>query len=558
MGKVRLHSLLSQGRPLRFLEAHNGISALIVENTKARHDDKEVKFDGIWVSSFTDSASKGLPDAELTGAEARASLVEEIAQVTKLPIIVDGDTGGTFTQLQYLVKKLELAGADAVVIEDKVYPKLNSLDPDAPQRLEDPKNFSQKIRFGKTASSEAFSIFARLESFNVGTGIEDAVRRARSYIEAGADGILIHSRSTRPNEVIFFASQYERLCSEIGRRPPLICVPTTFNLITDEELGRAGFNIMIHANQMLRSSHKAMKAAAEIILLNDRGFEADASCSSVREIFEAVGFYEARADELTKVSKLTVIIPAAGRDPIFNETSKSLIPIAGKPILEHQLETLRSIGLRKFVLIRGYKGDQINRDDVVLIDNADYQRTHSLHSLFVAREHMNTAFLLVFSDILFNREILTRLLNSDADSVLVVDNAYRFHRRDIQKQLDLIVSRQKAYMPYRTLNPTRMIEIRTIGKKIPKELADHEFVGLAYFSENIAPLLPEIYDDCKQKNRGRFHEAESFERASITDFFQELIDRGFTLNGQETFKGWMEIHFPEDVKTAEMELSQTG
>jgi phosphoenolpyruvate phosphomutase len=392
----------------------------------------------------------------------------------------------------------------------------------------------------------------------VGTGIEDAVKRSHNYIEAGADGVLIHSRATRPDEVLSFAVKYEILCNEIGRRPPLICVPTTFNQITDEELGHAGFNIIIHANQMLRAGHKAMKAVAEVILLNDRGFEADALCSSVREIFEAVGFYKARADELTKVSKLTVIIPGAGRDPTFNTGPKSLIQVAGKPILEHQLETLRSIGLRKFVVVRGYKGEQIDRDDVILIDNEDYERKHSLHSLFVAREHMNNGFLLVFSDILFNGEIVTRLLNSDADSVLVVDNAYRFHRRDIQKQLDLVVSRQKAYMPYRTLNPTRMIEIRTIGKKIPKELADHEFVGMAYFSENVASILPGIYDDCKQKNGGRFHEAESFERASITDFFQELIDRGFTLNGLETFKGWMEIHFREDVKTAEMELAQTG
>ena len=552
----KLSDLLSEGKPLRFLEAHNGISALIVENTRARLHDRDVKFDGIWVSSFTDSAAKGLPDAELSGAEARASLVEEIAQVTSLPIIVDGDTGGTFTQLQYLVKRLEFAGAEAVVIEDKVFPKLNSLDPDAPQRLEDPKTFAQKIRLGKSATTGMLDIYARLESLNVGTGIEDAVKRARTYVEGGADGILIHSRSARPDEVLRFAAEYERLCKDMGRRPPLVCVPTTFNLITDEELGMAGFNIVIHANQMLRSGYRAMKEVAELILLNDRSFEADANCSPVREIFQAVGFYRAREDELSKVNRLNVIIPAAGRDPIFNTGPKSLISIASKPILEHQLETLRGAGLRKFVVIRGYMGDQLTRNDVVLIDNDDYESTHSLHSLFLAREYMNQGFLLVYSDILFNREILARLLSSDADSVLMVDNAYRFQRPDIQKQLDLVISRQKAYTPYRTLNPTRMIEIRSIGKKIERELADHEYVGLAYFSENIAPLLPKIYDDCMIKNRGRFHESDSINHASITDFFQELIDRGITLNGLETFKGWMEIHFPEDVKTAELELAQ--
>jgi phosphoenolpyruvate phosphomutase len=552
-----LITLIARKRPLRFLEAHNGLSALVVEGTRIQQGDKILEYDGIWLSGFADSAAKGIPDAELTGPEARCAVLSEMVNVSKKPILVDGDTGGSLAQFQFLVKRLQQSGAAGVVVEDKVFPKLNSLDPDAVQRLEDPKIFSQKIRVGKDAVGSNFMIIARLESLNVGTGMEDAIERARSYIEAGCDGILIHSRSGRSDEVLTFASEYVDLCNENGRRPALVAVPTTYNMVTDQELGEAGFDIIIHANQMLRSSYKAMKETATMILLNDRGFEAEPFCASVPDVFRVVGFYKLRDWQSSKLLNLTAIIPAAGRDPIFKETPKALIPIAGKTVLDRQLEILRSIGIKKTTLTRGYKGDQFRRDDITILDNPDFDTKHSAHSLFVAREYMRGGFLLVYSDILFNREIVEGIINSDADIVLAVDNSYRFHRADIAKPLDLVISREKGPAHYRTLNPTRMIEVRQIGRKIAKELADHEFIGMAYFSQSVAEMLTKIYDDCELSVKGRFHEAESFSRADVTDFIQEVIDRGLTVNGLEVFKGWMEIHAPEDVTLAERELAES-
>lgn len=552
-----LVSLLAQKRPLRFLEAHNGLSAIVVEHTRLQQGDKTVEYDGCWLSSFADSAAKGIPDAELTGVDARCAVLSEMVGVIKKPILVDGDTGGSLGQFQFLVGRLERSGAAGVVVEDKVFPKLNSLDPDAVQRLEDPKIFSQKIHVGKEAVGAGFMIIARLESLNVGTGMDDAITRARSYIKAGCDGILIHSRSKRPDEVLHFASEYDRLCRDLGRRPALTAVPTTYNMVTDEELGSAGFNIIIHANQMLRSSYKAMKDTATTILLNDRGFEAEPFCATVPDVFRAVGFYKLRDQELSKLRNLTAIIPAAGRDPIFKDTPKALIPIAGKTVLDRQLETLRSVGIKKTVLIRGYRGEQFKRDDVTLLDNPDFDTKHSAHSLFVARDYMRGGFLLVFSDILFSREIIEKTINSDSDIVLAVDNSYRFHRGDITKPLDLVISREKGPAYHRTLNPTRIIDVRQIGRKIAKELADHEFIGIAYFSQGVAEMLTRIYDDCELSAKGRFHEADSFSRADVTDFIQEIIDRGVTVNGLEVFKGWMEIHTPEDVPRAEQEVAQS-
>jgi phosphoenolpyruvate phosphomutase len=554
-----LRQLLEEKRPLRFLEAHNGISALIVENTRIQQGDRTVQYDGIWVSSFTDSAAKGIPDAEIIGLESRSALVGEISNVTSKPIIVDADTGGSIAQFQYYVKQLERAGASGLVLEDKVFPKLNSLDPDAVQKLEDPRVFSQKIQVGKTARSSAdFMIIARLESLTIGSGLDDAVRRAKDYVEAGSDGIMIHSRAKNADEILGFAKQYDRLCDALGHRPTLVCTPTTYNSITDEELGKNGFQIIIHANQMLRSSYKTMKETAENILMNDRGFEADTLCSPVSEIFRAVGFYDLKEqDEQTaRLRNLSVIIPAAGRDPIFHATPKSLIQISNKTILDYQLEALRTVGLRKIVLVRGYEGNQFQRDDIILLDNKNYDDRHSLYSLFIAKEYMERGFLLVLSDILFSEEIIKRLLDCDSDIVLVVDNSYRFHRKDLSKELDLVVSRQRRSAFHRTLTPTRMIEVRQVGKKIAKELADNEFIGIAYFSREVAEALPLVYEDCARTSKGRFHEAESFAMASITDFIQELIDRGFKVNGLEVFKGWMEIHNLEDVQLASRELAE--
>lgn len=553
--RASLRKLLTKKRPLRFLEAHNGISALIIENTRIQQGEMPVEFDGVWISSLTDSAAKGIPDAELIGADGRYISLEEIVNVTTKPIIVDVDTGGTPPQFQYFVKKLERVGVSAIIVEDKKFPKLNSLDTESVQNLEDIRRFSQKIRLGKQSVRDQLLIIARIESLNVGTGMQDALKRARSYMEAGCDGIMIHSRSPFADEVLSFAKKYDHICNDLGHRPALVCVPTTYNTITGEDLGKAGFDIVIHANQMLRCSYKSMKECAETILLNDRAFEVEALCSPVSEIFRTVGFYKLRDqdEENAKLRNLSVIIPAAGIDPIFPNSPKSLIRISGKTILDYQMENLKRVGLKKIVLVRGHEGSQFKRNDLILLDNHEYAQKHILHSVFVAKDYMKNGFILVLSDILFNYEIIRKLIECDADIVLVVDNSYRFHK-DVQKNLDLVVSRQKGSAYLRTLSPTRMIEVRSIGRKILKELADHEFVGIAYFSENVAQMLSKIYEECEITMKGRFHEAVSFEKADMTDFIQELIDRGFTVNGLEVFKGWMEIHSQQDIQLAETEL----
>lgn len=275
---------------VRIMEAHSGLSGIIAENAQVQKNGQVIEYDGIWESSLTDSATKGMPDASIVGYDSRTHTIDEILNVTTKPIIVDGDTGGEPAQFEYLIKHLERLGVSAVIIEDKVYPKRNSLDADANQDLEDPALFAHKIQVGKAVTAtDDFMIIARLESLIAGKGVQDALARAEQYILADVDGIMIHSNQKDPSDILAFADAYGPLCRRLGRRPVLVCVPTTYNSLTEAQLVDKGFNIIIHANHLLRAAYKAMYEVANTILWNERSLEADPVCAPVRDIFASVG-----------------------------------------------------------------------------------------------------------------------------------------------------------------------------------------------------------------------------------------------------------------------------
>ncbi len=275
----------------RILEVHNGLSGIIAENVQVQKNGRILEYDGLWESSLTDSASKGLPDASIVGYDSRVHTIDEILTVTSKPLIVDGDTGGEPAQFEYLVQTLERLGVSAVIIEDKVYPKRNSLDASANQDLEDPAVFSEKLRAGKEVSTTSeFMIISRLESLISGAGVADALRRAEQYILAGTDGIMIHSNKADPTEIFAFTDAYQALCERLGRRPVLVSVPTTYKTVSDDELIARGFNVIIHANHMLRAAHKAMVEVAGAILEGGSSISVDEQCATVPEVFATVGF----------------------------------------------------------------------------------------------------------------------------------------------------------------------------------------------------------------------------------------------------------------------------
>lgn len=557
----KLKSLLLAGKTLRVLEAHNGLSGIVANNAKIEgvlgNDPVAREFDALWESSLTDSASKGHPDIEVVSFDSRLHTIHEILAVTSKPLIVDGDTGGDANAFEYMVTKLERAGVSAVIIEDKVFPKRNSLEAGTQQTLENPEVFAQKIRRGKgVQSTDDFMIIARLESLIAGTGLDDALARAKVYLLAGVDGIMIHSKSKSPEEILQFSQSYRTLLRELDLDKPLVCVPTTYNTITEEELTAAGFRVIIYANHLLRAAYKSMIEVSKTLLLNQRSFEADPSCAPVREIFKTVGFLDIKEKDQQneQLTNVPVIIPAAGEDPIFksllNGKPKAMMKIAGTTLLDRQIRGLNQTNLNDITVVAGYAHEQMKAEGVAILNNTDYKNGSMLHSIFTARDKMNNGFLMLYSDILLENHIITKLMDCKEDIVLVADNTIQYQRAEDGKVLDFIISKHKRAPGRRRFSIVYENILGKIGNKINPETATHEFIGLAKFSKTGAEQFAQTYQDCVQNYKGKFQEADDIAQFTFTDLIQEMIDRGFVVNFLEIHQGWLEIHREEDIALA--------
>lgn len=272
---AKLRRLLSVKPMLRVMEAHNGLSAMVVENAEVRNENgTPVTFDAIWLSSLTDSSTKGKPDIEFVDLTARVVTVNDILEVTTRPIIYDGDTGSHPEHFAFTVRRLERLGVSAVIIEDKIGLKRNSLPACHQQKhvQEERDSFCRKIQAGKQSQlTEDFMVIARIESLILGRGQEDALGRAQAYIDAGADGIMIHSRKDDGAEIIDFCREY----NQFSQRKPLVVVPTNYPSLSENQLEEAGVNVVIYANQLLRSAYSAMENTAKSILQHRRALETD-------------------------------------------------------------------------------------------------------------------------------------------------------------------------------------------------------------------------------------------------------------------------------------------
>ncbi len=281
-----LKRLLIENKYLTFLDTHNPLSALVVENAQFNSNGKRKIFDGMWMSSLTDSTSRGKPDIEAVDFSSRFITINEILEVTTKPIIFDGDTGGLPEHFRFMVKNLERAGVSAVIIEDKIGLKRNSLFGTKAEQTQDSiDNFCNKIITGKQASlTEDFMVFARIESLILEQGMSDALNRAEAYTEAGSDGILIHSRKSDGKEIFEFMEKFRK----IDQHTPIAVVPTSYNQFKNEEFSEAGANIIIYANHLLRSSYPSMVKTANSILEHQRSMEADDNLMSIKEILNLI------------------------------------------------------------------------------------------------------------------------------------------------------------------------------------------------------------------------------------------------------------------------------
>lgn len=283
----KLKRLIDSKQIVRILEAHSGLSGLIVENTKVSSPEGfEIEFDGMWASSLTDSTLRGKPDIEAVDLTSRLTSINDILEVTTKPIIYDGDTGGKPEHLIFTVKTLERLGVSAIIIEDKIGLKKNSLfGNEVDQKQDSIENFSHKIKTAKKAQvTSDFMVIARIESLILEAGMKDALNRAKAYIDSGVDGIMIHSRKKTPDEIFEFCLKYKKF----GSDKPLIVVPSSYNKTYEQELINHGIKVVIYANQLLRSSYPSMVKTAKSILNNSRSFDSTKDMMSIKEILNLI------------------------------------------------------------------------------------------------------------------------------------------------------------------------------------------------------------------------------------------------------------------------------
>lgn len=538
---------------IRLAGAHNALSAKLVERAG---------FEAIWASGFEISAAWGVPDASYLTMTENLEVVRQINDATSIPVIADCDNGfGNAINVMRTVEEYEQAGIAGISIEDNIFPKRCSFYTGVQRELVSVEEHAGKIRAAKAARrSEDFVIIARTEALIAGLGQEEALLRARAYAQAGADAVLVHSKSETFEELRTFA----RLWSTSGAACPLVVVPTTFPSVTVQELEEAGFKIVIFANHAVRASIKAMKEA--LSTLHQRGcIQAIADrIVSLEEVYDLMGVEELKTRErqfLQAGERVRAIIVAAGFEkqllPLIQDRPKCLLDIKGKTLLERQIETLHQFGIQDIVVVRGYQKDKIHFPDVRYYDNDHFDSSGELFSLFCAEKEIEGPFLFLYSDILFEPTILDKLLKSQGEICLVVDRAwpeiFKTHRPP--HPTDLVITRNPPPAGYRFLPLYHQDEeqdlILKIGQQIDPQLAHGEFIGLARFSGEGAKALRDIYtESLTHYGQKRFHESENIRKAAFTDMIQEFIDRGRRVTCVSTYKGWMEVDTFEDYQKA--------
>ncbi|MBI2801499.1 MAG: phosphoenolpyruvate mutase [Gammaproteobacteria bacterium] len=414
---TRLKALL-QSPNLEFIcEAHNGISARIVE---------EAGFSGIWASGLAISAQFGVRDNNEASWTQVVDNLEFMSDVTAVPILLDGDTGyGNFNNMRRLVRKLEQRDIAGVCIEDKIFPKTNSFIGGERQPLADINEFSGKISAGKDIQNDPdFSIIARVEALIAGWDIGEALRRAEAYRRAGADAILIHSKLSRPDQILEFSKEW-------SNRAPLVIVPTKYYSTPVEVFRRAQISLVIWANHMIRSAVSAMQQSAAKIFADQSLIEIEDRIATVDEIFRLQGADELEAAEEryfsnTRTESKAIVLAASrgdGFSTLTDDRPKVMLPISGKPLLRHLVDKFKKRGVDDITVVAGYKADSIDVNGIRLLMNREHETTGELASLVCARHCFADDMIVTYGDLLFRSYILRDLIENDAAITIVVDSS---------------------------------------------------------------------------------------------------------------------------------------
>ncbi|MBI4318533.1 MAG: phosphoenolpyruvate mutase [Chloroflexi bacterium] len=518
----QFRKLLHSSQVEFLLEAHNGLSARIVE---------EAGFKGIWASGLAISAALGVRDNNEASWTQVLDVVEFMSDATSIPILLDADTGyGNFNNVRRIVRKLEQRNVAAMCIEDKLFPKTNSFIKGERQALADVDEFSGKIKAAKDTQVDSdFCVVARVEAFIAGWGLGEALKRAEAYCRAGADAILMHSSKTVPDEILSFMKAWREPC-------PIIVVPTTYYGTPTRVFEQAGVSVVIWANHLVRSSIAAMQRTAQRINQESAVISVEDEVVPVKEVFRLQG-----ADELMRAEseylpvrgqRARAIVLAASRGAdlgsLTDDVPKTMLAVAGKPILSRLLEHFNEAGISDVVVVAGYRPEAIDVQGIKLVINEDYAETKELTSLATAMQYLEGSVVICYGDILFKRYILMNLQGASGDVVIVVDADVSRAARPA-RYTDFV----RCSRPYRwdfLENPVQLLEMEPT---MSPEVADGEWIGLIKLSATGTEAVRRVVRELTANG--------SPKQVRMKDVFMGLIARGVAVQVMYINGHWLDV-----------------
>jgi phosphoenolpyruvate phosphomutase len=463
-----------------------------------------------------------------------------MSDITSIPILLDGDTGyGDFNIVRRVVRKMEQRGIAGICIEDKLFPKKNSFIDGNKQELEDIEGFCGKIKAAKDSyQGPDFCVVARVEAFIAGWGLDEALRRAEAYEKAGADAILIHSKRSRPDEIIDFMEEWHHAC-------PVVIVPTKYYSTPVKLFEEIGVSTVIWANHLMRSAIHSMKETARSIYEKRSLIDIEDRVASVAEIFRLQGAEELQEAEKLylprKGEKLNALILAASRGEelgsLTKDSPKAMVSVSGKPLLHRMVATLNEIGIKNIALVRGYRKEMVKAPNINFIDNDDYAGTKEVYSLYLAKDQIQGDTLVSFGDILFKKYIPMNVLDDEGDITIAVDADWEdSHNRG--RYTDFV----SCDHPYHKEYFEQKVVLRHMGSDLLDKEINGEWIGLFKVTSRAADVLRKILENLA----GR----DDFKELRMSDLFNEIIAQGEEIRVVYIKGHWLDIDDLHDLSEA--------
>jgi phosphoenolpyruvate phosphomutase len=519
---------------LEFLmEAHNGISAKIAE---------EAGFKGIWGSGLSISASLGVRDNNEASWTQVLDVVEYMSDATKIPILLDGDTGyGNFNNMRRLVMKLEQRGVAGVCIEDKIFPKTNSFLRTEAQPLADIEEFCGKIKAGQdTKLDDDFNIIARVEALIAGWGLQEAVKRADAYRLAGANGILMHSKISKPDEILAFMKEW----GERSKECPVVIVPTKYYSTPTDVFREANVSVCIWANHQMRMAVTAMQEVTKTIFTEQSLMSVEDKIVPVKELFRLQNDKELESAEklylkVADADTPRAILLAASRGAELKELTedrpKVLIDINGKPLIEQSINNFYEHDIKDLTIVRGYKKEAFKFPNIKYVDNDNYESTNELSSLYLAKKEITDNTIISYGDILYRKYILTRLLEETSDITIVVDATIKSRPADYSGDF---VQCNREHSTKFSESPAELVNIK-FGKFDESKHLSGEWIGLVKTNKAGSEVLSRTLEELSKSGE--------FNKLKLPDLMNSLLAKKVKINVMYIDGHWMDVDSYSDV-----------